>query len=180
MDLEFAPFYAVHRRTYGAYWEFLSDADFQARRAAIAEEKARLARLDAATVTYLSTVEPSAEKPFNMQGEETTIVRADGKPGRRSARWFSYDLPLNGAATIAVVVTYNSDQRRARSHDVLLDGQRVGETTVPQSSVAKFYDVEYAVPPALSSGKPQVTVRFEATNGNEVAPVFGVRVIRRP
>ena len=114
-----------------------------------------------------------------MQGEETTIVRADGKPGRRSAKWFSYDLPSNGASPIALVVTYNSDQRRTRSHEILVDGQRVGETTVPQSSVARFYDVEYAVPPALSTGKQKVTARFQATNGNEVAPVFGVRVIKK-
>jgi DUF1680 family protein len=179
MDLEFAPFYAVHRRTYGAYWEFLTSAEFEARRTEIAAEKARVARLDAATVAYLSTVEPAAEKPFNMQGEETTIVRADGRPGRRSAKWFSYDLPSNGSPSIAVVVTYNSDQRRTRSHEILVEATRVGETTVPQGSVAKFYDVEYAVPPALSTGKQKVTVRFQATNGNEIAPVFGVRVIRK-
>jgi uncharacterized protein len=179
MDLEFAPFYAVHRRTYGAYWEFLSNAEFETRRAALATEKARVAALDAATVAYLSTVEPAAEKPFNMQGEETTIVRADGKPGRRSAKWFSYDLRSNGASPIALVVTYNSDQRRTRSHEILVEGQRVGETTVPQGSVARFYDVEYAVPSALSDGKQKVTIRFQATNGNEVAPVFGVRVVRR-
>ncbi len=50
---------------------------------------------------------------------------------------------------------------------------------MPQGSVAKFYDVEYAVPPALSAGKQKVTVRFQATNGNEVAPVFGVRIIKK-
>ena len=179
MDLEFAPFYAVHRRTYGAYWEFLTSAEFEARRTALAAEKARITALDAATITYLSTVDVASEKPFNMLGEETTIVRADGKPGRRSAKWFSYDLLSNGASPIAVVVTYNSDQRRTRSHEVLVEGQRVGETTVPQSSVAKFYDVEYPVPPAVATGKQKVTVRFQATNGNEVAPVFGVRIVKK-
>jgi hypothetical protein len=53
-----------------------------------------------------------------MQGVETTIVRADGKPGRRSAKWFSYDLPSHGASPIALVVTCNSDQRRTRSHEI--------------------------------------------------------------
>ena len=179
MDLEFAPFYAVHRRTYGAYWEFLTPAEYDSRRRTIADEKARVARLDAATVAYLATVDPAGEKPFNMQGEETTIVRADGKPGRRSAKWFSYDLAGNLAAPLALVVTYNSDQRRTRSHEILIDGQRVGETTVPQGSVDHFYDVEYPVPPPLSSGKSKLTVRFQAINGNEVAPVFGVRLIRQ-
>ncbi len=179
MDLEFAPFYAVHRRTYGAYWEFLTNAELEARRAALAAEKARVAQLEAATVAHLSPVEPASEKPFNMQGDETTIVRADGKPGRRSAKWFSYDLTSNGVSPIAIVVTYNSDQRRTRSHEILVDGQRVGETTVPQGSVAKFYDVEYAVPAALSAAKQKLAVRFQATNGNETAPVFGVRIVKK-
>src|SRR4029453_2413530 len=111
MDLEFAPFYAVHRRTYGAYWEFLTPAEYDGGRRAVAEEKARVARLEAATVAYLATVDPAGEKPFNMQGEETTLVRADAKPGRRSAKGFSSDLTADPAATLALVVTHNSDQR---------------------------------------------------------------------
>jgi hypothetical protein len=46
------------------------------------------------------------------------------------------------------------------------------------SSVAKFYDVRYALPAALVSGKQKITVRFQATNGNEIAPVFALRTIR--
>jgi hypothetical protein len=82
-------------------------------------------------------------------------------------------------ATLTLLVTYNSDQRRTRSHEIVVDGQRVGETTVPQSSVARFYDVEYPIPRALSNGKSKLTVRFQATNGHEVAPVFGVRLVRQ-
>jgi hypothetical protein len=35
-------------------------------------------------------------------------------------------------------------------------------------------------PPALVDDKPRVTVRFQAAAGSEVAPVFGVRVVRAP
>ena len=44
---------------------------------------------------------------------------------------------------------------------------------MPSSSPDK-----YPIPPALSNEKSKVTVRFQATNGNEVAPVFGVRLIK--
>jgi hypothetical protein len=44
--------------------------------------------------------------------------------------------------------------------------------------VSRFFDVEYPLPADLVQGKQKITVRFEATGGNEVAPVFGVRLVR--
>ena len=76
-----------------------------------------------------------------------------------------------------LVATYNSDQRRARSFDVLVNGTKVGSESQPQSSVSKFYEKQYEIPSgAIRDGK--VTVRFEATNGLEVTPVFGVRIVK--
>jgi hypothetical protein len=57
-------------------------------------------------------------------------------------------------------------------------GLSVNEPTLDQSSEARFFDVEYPLSPALVGGKQIVTVRFQATNGIEIAAVFGVRVIR--
>lgn len=105
-------------------------------------------------------------------------MRTDGRAGRRSAKWFSYDLPVDGTSAMSLVVTYNSDNRRARSFEILVEGERVGEQALPQSSVSKFYDVRYAVPARFIGGKKALTVRFQATNGNEVAPVFAIRVVK--
>jgi hypothetical protein len=44
--------------------------------------------------------------------------------------------------------------------------------------VPHFFDVEYKIPPELVQNKQKVTVRFQATQGNEIAAVFGVRMIR--
>ena len=76
-----------------------------------------------------------------------------------------------------LVATYNSDQRRPRSFDVLVNGTKVGSESQLQSSLSKFYEKQYAIPASLvRDGK--VTVRFEATNGLEVTPVFGVRLVK--
>lgn len=40
------------------------------------------------------------------------------------------------------------------------------------------FDVEYPVPEELVRGKDKVTVRFEATEGSQIATVFGLRMIR--
>jgi hypothetical protein len=78
-----------------------------------------------------------------------------------------------------LVVTYHSDQRRARTFEILVEGRQVGEQRLEQSSIARFFDVEYPLPDDILRGKKKITVRFQAAEGNEIGPVFGVRIIRR-
>ncbi len=178
IDVDFISFHQIHRRTYAAYWDVLTPAEFNVRRAEVARERERVRTLEAATITHVPAGDADKEKAFNLQGEESTIVRAEGRPGRRSAKWFSYDIPIDPSATVHIVVTYNSDNRRPRSFDILADGQRIGAEALPQSSVSKFIDVEYPLPPAMAESKQKVTVRFVATPGSEIAPVFSVRSVR--
>jgi hypothetical protein len=113
-----------------------------------------------------------------MQGEGTEPVRVMGRPGRRATKWFSFDLPVDPAHPLALVVSYNHDEWQERTFDILVDGTRLGEQTIPRRGPMRFFDVEYAVPAEAVKGKEKVTVRFQATQGNEVAAVFGIRMIR--
>jgi len=101
----------------------------------------------------------------------------DRRQGRTGKKWFSYDLPVE-AGPQALVVTYHSDQRRARTFEILVEGRQVGKQTLEQSSIARFFDVEYPLSDDILGGKKKVTVRFQAAEGNEIGPVFGVRIIR--
>ena len=76
------------------------------------------------------------------------------------------------------MVTYNSDNRRPRTFEITVDGRRVAQESHPKGSVSEFFDVEYKLPADLVAGKQTITVRFAATGGNEVAPVFGIRSVR--
>ena len=40
-------------------------------------------------------------------------------------------------------------------------------------------EFEYAIPADLVRGKQKVTVRFQAASESEIAPVFGLRMIRK-
>jgi hypothetical protein len=189
IDVELSPFYSMHRRTYAAYWDLLSAGEMTARAAELAAERERMRALEAVTIAHADPGDRDGEKKFNQQGVETSVIRTDGRSGRRAIQWFSYDLPLSGdglptvasakAGLFALVATYNGDQRQPRSFDVLVNGTRVGSETQPQSSLSRFYDKEYAIPAALIRDARTVTVRFEATNGLEVTPVFGVRLVRK-
>ena len=179
IDVGFSPFYSMHRRTYAAYWDVLMPAELTARGQELAAERERLRALDAATITSVTIGDRESETKFNQQGVETSVIRTGGRSGRRASQWFSYDLPLNGQTIVTLVATYNSDQRRPRRFNVLIDGQKVGAETQEQSSISKFYEQEYVIPPELMRHKEKLTVRFEATKGLEVTPVFGVRLINR-
>jgi uncharacterized protein len=177
-DVDLVPFYRLHRRAYAAYWDLATPTEYEAKVAELTAERDRQRKLEAATVAAVRIGDSASEKSFNQQGEETSIVRADGRPGRRAAKWFSYDVPIDGASRSALVLTYNSDTRQTRTFEVLVDGQRVGEQTIPRSSVAKFFDVEYPIPADLVRGKDKVVVRVQAAGGRETAPVFALRTIR--
>ena len=177
VDVEFSPFFSMHRRTYGAYWDVLTPAELDARSKELADERERLRALEAKTVVAVAIGDRESEKKFNQQGVETSVIRTDGRSGRRAIQWFSYDLPVDASATVALVATYNSDQRRARSFNVLVNGTAVGSESQPQSSVSQFYEKQYEIPAGLiRDGK--ATVRFEASNGLEVTPVFSVRLVK--
>jgi hypothetical protein len=164
------------------YWDVLSPAEWEKRSAEIAAERERQRKLEAATVGFAQPGETQPERDFNQQGEETSATRWAGRPGRRASKWFSFDLPVDPAHPMALVVTYHSEERQARTFEILVDGVRVGEQTLeryrPGTSSGRFFDVEYGVPGELAKGKQRVTVRFQATGGNETAGVFGIRTIR--
>jgi hypothetical protein len=96
----------------------------------------------------------------------------------RGAKWFSFDLSVDPAHPMALVVSYNHDEWQERKFEVLVDGVRVGEQTIERRGPTRFLDVEYAVPSEVLKGKQKVTVRFQADSGSEIGAVFGIRMIR--
>ena len=178
-DVDLVPFYRLHRRAYSAYWDLLEPAEYEKKIAETEAERERIRTLEAATVAFVQPGDAEREKAANQLGEDTTVVRVDGRAGRRSAKWFSYDLPLAGTALPgALVITCHTDQRRRRAFDVLVDGVPIASQVLPESSVARFVDLEYPLAPGLLSGKRKVTVRFQSAAGSEVPAVFGVRLVR--
>ena len=55
---------------------------------------------------------------------------------------------------------------------------KIGEQVVEKGGAPRFFDVEHAIPAELVKGKSKVTIRFQSTQGNEIAAVFGIRMIR--
>jgi uncharacterized protein len=90
-------------------------------------------------------------------------------------------MPVENSRPIVLWVTYGGEGRRKSTFDILIDGKKIGDyVALPRSpeQEAHFVDVDYAIPAELIEGKSKITVRFQATDGNEIRGVFGVRTVR--
>ncbi len=177
-EVDFVPFYQLHRRTYGIYWDLFTPQEWEKHAAEIAARREKQRKLEAATVGYVQPGEMQAERDANMQGEATEPVRLLGRPGRRGAKWFSFELPVDPAHGLALVVDYNRDEWQERTFEILVDGVRVGQQQIQRRGPLQFFEAEYPVPAEVVQGKPKVTVKFQATQGNEIGAVYGIRMIR--
>ncbi len=177
-EVSFEPFYRLHNRTYSAYFDLYSAQEWEQKSAQIAAQEARQRQLEAATVGFVQPGQMQPERDYNQLGEDTEPARTMGRAGRRGKKWFSFDMPVDPTHPMKLVLTYNSDEWRNRTFNILVDGQKVAEQTVARKLPGAFYDVEVPIPAALVADKKKVTVRFEATNGNEIAAIFGIRMVR--
>jgi len=180
-DVELMPFYRLHRRTYSTYWDRFTTPEWEAQKAAYAAEAERQRKLEAATVALLQPGDTASERQFNYQaGERSFSQRILGRSGRFGATWFSYDLPVDPAHPMSLVVTYYSGDRRGTpaSFVILVEGERVADQELRFADPMRFFDVEYPVPARLVQGKSKVAVRFQAADGGRVATLFGLRMIR--
>jgi DUF1680 family protein len=174
-EVEFVPFYRLPPRRYAIYWDIYTPQEWKKMEEARAAEAERRKKLETATV---ANAQPG---PFNPQGEDISTVVTEGRYGIRGSKWFSYDLPIDPSRPMALVVTYSNDVRQKCTFDILVDGQKIGQHSAERRSPEQdiwFQEVTYTIPPELLKGKRRITVRFQAAEGNEISPVFGIRVIR--
>jgi DUF1680 family protein len=180
-DVELVPFYQLHRRTYSAYFDVLTPDRWQQRAASLLAEREAQRALEAATVAFAQPGQMQTERDFNQTGGNSSPVQYMGRYGRRAVDWFAFDLPVDPASRMSLVVTYNREERANRTFDVLVDGVKIGEQSikrrVPQEK-EEFFDVTYRLPAEVAAGKKKVTVRFQGTNGSETGTVYGIRVVR--
>jgi hypothetical protein len=180
-EVDFIPFYRLHRKTYGIYWDLFTPAEWEERAAAYAAAEEKKRKLDAATVAYVQPGEMQPETDHNYQGEGASVARVMERAARRGGKWFSFDVPVDPTHPLALVVTFSSHDREPRRFEVLVDGKQVGEQATegrtPENE-PRLVDVEYKLPAETVQGKTKVTVRFQAKEGSEVGTVCGVRMVR--
>lgn len=188
--IEFVPFYRVARRRYAVYWDVYTPDEWKKVADARTAELQQQQKLEAATVSFAQPGQMQTERDFNEQGENSTPVQIPGKFGRRAMKtdpastapvWFSFDLPVDAAHPMKLVVTYSNDARTNCNFQVLVDDTKLGDQACERRTPdqdARYFDVAYPLPAELVQGKQKVTVRFDAGAGNEISGVYGIRIVR--
>ncbi len=180
-EIDFAPFYELPRRRYAVYWDMYTPAEWTKRETEYRAREEKQKKLEAATIGFAQPGQMQAERDTNQQGEGSSPVRVEGRFGRNATKWFSFDLPVDPARPLTLLVTYSNDNQGPSACDVLVDGKKIGEQTGARRSpeqVVRFFDVEYRLPADLVADKKKITVRFEAANARSTPSVFGIRVVR--
>ena len=180
-DVELMPFYELQERTYAAYWDLYTPQEWTAKKAEYARDAERERALQAATVAFVQPGNRAMESQDDYQGgADIRPVFMQHRVGRAGRSWFSYDLAVDPAHPMAVVVTYYTADRRTLPADfeILVDGRQMAEQHLDRSDPGRFLDLTYGVPDELVRGKAKVTVRFQAKDGSQIAAVFGIRMVR--
>jgi hypothetical protein len=163
------------------YFDLFTPGEWEAKKVEYAAERERQQRLVQATVAFFQPGEMQPERDFNFQSEGAEFgenSRIQGRAFRITGKWMSCDMPAEAGRALALVVTYFQDEWRKRTFDILVDGEKIAEQVVERGGVPQFFDVQYAIPIRLLTGKKKITVRFQATGTFGTAAVFGVRLIR--
>jgi uncharacterized protein len=180
-EIDFVPFYQLPRRRYAIYWDMYTPSEWTKKETEFRAREEKQKKLEAATIGFAQPGQMQAERDSNQQGEGSSPVRVEDRFGRSATNWFSFDVPVNPAFPMTLLVTYSNDNRGASSCIVLVDGKKVGEQTgqrrSPEQEV-RFFDVEYQLPSDLVADKKKITVRFEAAGGRSTPSVFGIRTVR--
>ena len=164
---------------YAVYWDLFTPEGWQKQAAEYAAEAERQRRLEAATVAYAQPGEMQPERDFNFQGEDTEPVRLLNRPG-----------PVRRK-----VVLLRSAGRSGSSHDADRDlSQRRAEEAAPlrllvgrpppggtnhraeRASAVPRDRVRHSC--RNDQGQTKGDRRFQATRGNPIGAVYGVRILR--
>ncbi len=180
-DVELIPFYEVHHRRYGVYWDFLTVEQWEKRYADSLVELKRLRELKARTIDLLRIGEMQPERDHNVAGEKTGAGEFNGRKFRHATDggWFSFEMAVLPEEPAELLCTFWGSEQGPRTFDILIDGTKIAEQSLSNDRPGEFVDVAYPIPADLTRGKQKVTVKLQARPGNFAGGLFGCRTTKR-
>jgi len=179
-DVTLRPFNEIFYDYYNVYWDVLTRAQYEERKAARRAEAARLAALDARTVDEYRPGEQQSEVDHGQKGSKTISGDWQGRKFRHAedGGWFSFNVKVLADQPMEIVCSYWGGETGNRTFDILVDGKLIATQTLHQDKLGGFFDKTYAIPEELTRGKQMVEVRFQAHRGNFAGGLYGVRILK--
>jgi hypothetical protein len=146
-------------------------------------ERQRLnAARELATIDRLMPGYQQSEIEHNLQSHLSTIEELYDRKGRRALEggFFSYEVRVDPAAAVDLVVAYWGGASTRAEFDVELDCEVVATQVIHLNQPGDFFEVKYSISPALTRGRSKATIRFLSRANSGVSAIFGLRVERTP
>lgn len=175
-DMRFGPFYKNYERRSAVYFRRFTDAGWAEAQVAYAAEQARLKDLAARSVDVMHLGEMQPERDHELKSDISYPVVYRGRNGRdaRTGGFFEFRMKVR-PGPLVLQATYWGDERKRKFH-ILVDGTRIASQELQANKPGEFFDVDYAIPEALTRGKASIVVRFDPEPGATAGPAFGVRI----
>ncbi len=178
--LEFSPFFSMHDRRLGVYFDVFSPQDWTKIEAQYRAEEDRIRDLESRTIDKMVIGEMQPERDHNLTSERNDVREANGRSFRTPMNdgWFEFDLKCDAATATELVMTYWGNDLGKPVGDVFVEGVKIGTTDFGTQPKNRFFDLTYAVPAELTKGKAKIRVKIAATAGQRGPSVSGARLLR--
>ena len=122
------------------------------------------------------------EEEHSMEGQvERSTSLIGTERGRKSLRsgYLSYTMRVLPQQPMSLNCRYWGGEPKGRWFDIAIDDQVIATQKLDHNYPNKFFYVEYKIPAALTQGKTQVTVAFQAHPEWAAGTVYGCQMLKR-
>jgi uncharacterized protein len=170
-DVRLIPFYETQHQRYTVYWQLSTQAQLQ-------QTYSNLASQDASDVDVVLIGNSTSESAHNLQSSNSGSGTFDGRNWRDASGggWFSYVMTVQSNQPMTLDCTFWGSDSGSRVFDIEINGTIIGTETLQNDDPGVFFDVLFAIPTNLTTGKSQVTVRFQAHSGDTAGGIFGLQM----
>lgn len=161
---------------YKIYWDVMDSTAWDEYKA----EQLRLDDLKSREIDSLLPAVPASEQAHLLQSAKSMTGSA-GKHAWRDAReggWISFNMKVIPGQAMDLVCTYWGSDGSGRVFDILINGVKIATQELNADKPDKLFDVTYAIPAALTTGKDRVTVKLRPHPGNIAGGIFGCRMVK--
>jgi hypothetical protein len=181
IELELEPFYAIHDARYMVYWMALSNTQYSSYLDSLANTEKEKIELEKRTIDFVAPGEQQPEVDHSMQQEKSRTGNRLDEFWRdaNDGGYFSYRLSTKGETNLTVMVRYWGAEWGSRKFDIYVDDEKLmTEDNTGKWNQSRFFDVAYAIPDAMVTGKKDITIKFQALPKSTAGAVYYVRLVR--
>jgi DUF1680 family protein len=138
-----------------------------------------LAEIQMRTVDSVVIGDESSEKQHALQGDKTAHGEAFGHEWRHAGGggWFSYRMKVAPEGQQNIFCVYWGGDGGKRIFDIHVDGEKIATQKLERNKPDEFFAVEYPIPARLTTGKQQITVKFQAQPACTAGGIFDCRML---